>query len=224
MRGAAAASAGSMATASSTVFTRAIEAVAPHESGRLAGRLEFRALRVVLEDAARRLLVGDARLGAQRLEHAPAVQRHGEDLRGVLARAPRGAFVEEAQAPRPLRRVRPEAKEERRILPQEPARDLERRARIGPRLGVGHGDLAAVGEGGLEARAVAALDDLHLVARLRQVPGAGGPDHAGAEDDDFHFPSREPENGQGERNAASLRFSPCPLLLPGVGAEYREMA
>ena len=151
------------------------------------------------------------------------MEGHREDLRDVLARAPREALVEEAKSPRPLRRIHARAEEQRRVLAQEPPEDLRRRAGIGPGLGVAHRDLAAVGERSLEPRAFAALDDHDLVARLREIPGARGADHAGAENDDFHACSRIPKTDKG-RSAELSRFSPCPLLLPGVGAEYREMA
>ena len=54
------------------------------------------------------------------------------------------------------------------------------------------GDLPAVGERGLQPGALAAVDDRHFVALLREIPGGGGADDAGAEDQDFHV-----ERGRG---------------------------
>ena len=141
----------------------------------------------------------------------------------MLSRARQAeAFEEEAQAPGPLRRVHAQAEEQRRVLAGEPAQDLQGRARAGPRLGVADGDLAAVGEGGLQAGTLAALDDLDLVARLRQVPGGRGADDARAQHDDFHVRFWSPETDKG-RGAIVAALLPLPASPPGVGAEYREM-
>ena len=51
---------------------------------------------------------------------------------------------------------------------------------------MGHGDLAAVRERRLQARRLAAIDDGDFVARSREVPGGGGADDAGTEDEHFH--------------------------------------
>ena len=96
------------------------------------------------------------------------------------------ALAQEGGAPQPLLQFCPRTKEQRRVGPPEPAQDPARRARIGPGLGVAGGNLPAVGEAGLERRPRLPFDDHDFVAQLTQEPGAGDPDHTGAEDKDTH--------------------------------------
>ena len=68
----------------------------------------------------------------------------------------------------------------------EPLQHLQRRARVGPGLGVADRDLAAVGEAGFGGRRGLAVDDGDVVALLAQEVGRGDAEQAGAENDDFH--------------------------------------
>ena len=96
------------------------------------------------------------------------------------------ALEEEARAPRPLRRIHAQAEEERRVVAPDPLQDLRRRIGIGPGFGVADGNLPAVGERSLHPRGIAAVHDHDLVALLGEIPGGGGADDAGAQDEDFH--------------------------------------
>ena len=113
----------------------------------------------------------------------------GESGKGarILLEAARPAFGEEAQAPHPLREIRARAKEKRRVFAPEPAQDLWHDRRLRPRLSVGGGDLAAVGERCLHAGTVVPVDDADVVAGLREIPRGSGTDDAGTEDENFHY-------------------------------------
>src|SRR5574340_722953 len=139
-----------------------------------------------MEDAASQAVILDAGVLAQAAQTVAAVQRQAGDGVGVAARAPRQAFEEEAQAPRPLPPVGVRPEQQRRILAAQPFEQLQRRARIGPRLGVADRDLAAVGEAGLQAGARLAVEHRDGVAFLAQIPGAEGAREPGTEDDDMH--------------------------------------
>ena len=151
-----------------------------HDLRRLDGALELGPIGVVVQDAELELVVLDAGGRAQLLQRRAAVERELHDLRDVLARAPRQALGQEAQAPRPLVRIHAQPEEQRRVVPPDPLQDLAGRVGIRPRLGVAHGDLAAVGEGRLEPRLGAALEHGHFMARGGEIPGAGDADHPGA--------------------------------------------
>jgi hypothetical protein len=131
----------------------------------------------------------------------------------MLCRVRGGAFAQERKAPQPLPQVRPQAKEQRRVLAREPLQHFERRGGVGPRLGVRHRDLAAVGERRFHAGGVASLEHAHLVAGLAEKPGGGDADDAGAKDEDFHDGLLF--KGWREKAAFSRR-SLCPLRLPST--------
>ena len=117
------------------------------------------------------------------------VEREIEALDRVAPRAPRQALEQELQAAAPLPRIGAQPEQERRVLAAEPLQDLGRRIRIGPRLGVRRGDLAAVGERRLERRSRLAVDDDDVVPVGGEIPGGRDADDTGAEDEDAHPPS-----------------------------------
>src|SRR5690606_14128826 len=70
---------------------------------------------------------------------------------------------------------------------REPLQHLQRRRRVGPRLGMADRNLPAVGEAGFQARRRLAVDDADRFT-VPQIPiGGVDADHAGAEDDDVEF-------------------------------------
>src|SRR4029077_7516055 len=97
------------------------------------------------------LVVLDAGLGAQRLEIGAAVKAEGDELARVVRMTRGRAFAQERKSPAPLRAIRAQAEEQRRVLASEPAQDLGGHLRIRPRLRVRHRELPAVGERSLLA-------------------------------------------------------------------------
>src|SRR6185503_21252345 len=115
-----------------------------------------------------------------------AVRGQPGERAAVALEASRQALAQESEAPKPLRELGAGAEEQRRVLAPEPAQDLRHDRRLCPRLRVDGGDLPAVRERRLEARRLAPLDHRDLVAGLGEVPGRGGADDAGPEDQDVH--------------------------------------
>jgi hypothetical protein len=101
-----------------------------------------------VQDALRALVVGDAGVAAQLLQHVAAVGAQAHDLLDVVARARRRAFAQELQAPQPLPHVGADAEQQRRVFLAQPLQHLQRRARVGPGLGMADRDLPAVGKAG----------------------------------------------------------------------------
>ena len=163
-----------------------VATVFAHDGSGTDAGLEFTFVRVEMQDPAFEMVVPDAGLRPQCLQRRATVQSERHELTDVLARAPRQAFTQEVQAPAPLRGIGPEAEQQRGILAPEPADDLRRRVRIGPRFRVAHGDLAAIREAGLEAGSGLAIDDGDGVTCPREKPRGGGADDAAAEDEDVH--------------------------------------
>ncbi len=152
---------------------------------------------VGLEHALLGEVVLDAGLGPD-LGHA------GQALEGQLQVGERtgavqggGAVAQETQAPAPHVRQRLQAEQHGRVDLAEPAQDLARHAGCRPGLDRARVDDPAIAPAGLEPGRLAALDHLDLVAVAGEEPGAGRPDHAGAEDEDPHcsFPRPGPEPG-----------------------------
>jgi hypothetical protein len=164
----------------------AVAAELAHQRRRRDAVLELLGVRVELQDAALEVVVGDAGLAPQLAQAVARVEREVEALDRVVPRAGRQALDQEAQAPQPLPRVGAQPEEQRRVLAPEPFRDLERRLRIRPRLGVGRGDLPAVHERGLERRPLLPVDERDLVAVGGEIPRGGDADHASAEHEDAH--------------------------------------
>ena len=137
---------------------------------------------VDLEHAIGRAIVGDADLGPDLLQRAQRMQRQGEVGQRVGAEPLRRAVASERQPPPPHVRHGAVAEQQRRILLAQPAQDLARHARLGPRLDLAGVDHPAIAPAGLEPRRRLALDHLDAVTRLQKVPGAGRADRTRAED------------------------------------------
>ncbi len=182
-----------------------------HLRGRRRGGVEFLAAGVEVQDALRALVVGDAALAPQLLQRRAAVGAQAHDLTDVVPRARRRALAQELQAPQPLAQVGAQAKQQRRVFLAQPLQDLQRRARVGPGLGMADRDLAAVGKAGLGRRRGLAVDDADFVPLLTKVIGRSDAEQAGAEYDHMH----ESSPGRGcarERRSRACR-SPCPRYL-----------
>jgi hypothetical protein len=189
-----------------------------HHAGGLLCRGIFGLTRVEVQDALGQLVVLQAQLSTQLLQRGAAVEPEVDDLADVVARARRRAFTQEGQAPQPLPRVGAQAEQQRRVFLRQPLQHLQRCTRVGPGFGVGHGNLPAIGEAGLEAGRRLAVDDSDVMACLPQEPGRGDAGDAGAEHDDFHgstlrFESRETKREQAMRS--------CRRPDPGKGHEAR---
>ncbi len=131
--------------------------------------LEVASIGEDLKNAARLLVVFEPELVPQRLELAPTVERKREDRGGIRARAPGQTFVQEPQAPGPLRPIRARPEQQRRVLSPQPLENQRRRLGIRPRLGVTRRDLATVGEARLERRSALPIDDGDLMAGARDT-------------------------------------------------------
>ena len=163
-----------------------VAAQRPHLRGRGFGAVELLLAGVEVQDALGTFVVGQAQVTAQLLQRVAAVGAQAHDLLDVAARACRRAFAQELQPPQPLAHVGTDAEQQRRIFPPQPLQHLQRRARVGPGLGMADRDLAAVGKAGLRRGRGLAVDDADVVALLAQEVGRGDAEQAGAEDDDFH--------------------------------------
>ena len=75
---------------------------------------------------------------------------------------------------------------ERRIGAAQPGQKLQRRRGVRPGCRVGGGNLAAVGEAGLQTGAGLAVDEGDLMAVAQQIIGGGDTDNPGAEHGDLH--------------------------------------
>ena len=164
----------------------ALAAQGAHLLGGGQGAVELLGAGVEVQDALRALVVLDAGGGAQLLQRVAAVGAQAHDLLDVVARARRGAFAQERKAPEPLAHVGAQAEQQRRILLAQPLQHLERRAGVGPGLGVAHRDLAAVGKAGLGAGRALAVDDGHFVTQLREEISRSHAEQAGAQNDHAH--------------------------------------
>jgi len=146
-------------------------------------------LLLLAEELQRPLLpafIGNAGRGAQ-LDHLVARifgdAHHARLVEGVSAL---GAIGEQLQAPQPHPRIEHRPDDQRAVDHQQPFDGLDRNARAGPGRGVAVTQLAGIAEAGLEPGARLALDDGDLMSGLGQVICRGGPDDAGAQDEDFH--------------------------------------
>jgi len=149
-------------------------------------RIELFLAGIEVQNALRALVVFKTQIAAQRLQSVAAVGAQAHDVPNVVARARRRAFAQKLQAPQPLAHVCAQAKEQRRIFAAQPLEQLERRAGVGPGLGVADGDLPAVGEAGFGAGRGLPVDDGDVVALLAQEISRGDAEQAGAHYDDSH--------------------------------------
>jgi hypothetical protein len=117
-----------------------------------------------MQNALRALVVVDAGVAAQLLQHLAAVGAEAHDAFDVAPRPGGGAFAQELERPEPLAKVGAQPKQEWGILFREPLEHFERGARVRPRLGVAHGNLTAVREARLRGRRSLAVDDRHVMA------------------------------------------------------------
>jgi len=139
-----------------------------------------------VQDALCALVVLDASGRAQLLQRVAAVGAQAHDLLDVVARTRGCAVAQEGQAPQPLPHVGAQTEEQGRIFLAQPLQHLERRAGVGPGLGVAHRDLAAVGKAGLGAGRTLAVDDGHFVTQLREEISRSHAEQAGAQNDHAH--------------------------------------
>ena len=182
-----------------------------HLGGRPLGAIELLLVRVEMQDALRALVVVDAGVAPQRLQRVAAVGAQAHDLLDVVACARRRAFTQELQAPQPLPHVGTDAEQQRCVFLAEPFQHLQRRARVGPGLGMADRDLAAVGEAGFCCGRSLPVDHADVVALLTKEVRRGDAQQAGAENNNFH------ENTPGQVMAIkkSMRV-PRPLFpVPG---------
>ena len=98
--------------------------------------VKFILARVEMQDPPLQVVVVQIKFRAQFAQQPARIKTELDDFCDVGARATRPAFHEEVQAPAPLCRIESRPKQERRVVSGEPAQHLERRRRIGPRLGV----------------------------------------------------------------------------------------
>ena len=164
--------------------------------------VKFILARVEMQDPALQVVVVQIKFRAQFAQQPARIKTELDDFCDVGARATRPAFHEEVQAPAPLRRIESRPKQERRVVSGEPAQHLERRRRIGPRLGVRDRNLATIGKRGLGRSLRLAFYHAHVVAGLAQEPRRRRADDPGTED--HHVHCRRPST----QNVASrtLRF------------------
>src|SRR5258708_30511740 len=90
-----------------------VAAVAAHDARRLDCRIELALARIEVQDAARKLVVLHAGLGAQRLQARAAVEAERDELADVVARARGQAFAHERESPQPPPQVPAPAGEQR---------------------------------------------------------------------------------------------------------------
>ena len=139
-----------------------------------------------LQHAAAAVIVGDPGLLAQLHQAGLAVMRDALHPRLVDGETFAGAVGDEGGQPLPLPKVEAWTQHQRCMLREQPAHDLERHARRGPRAGEPGTDPAGIAEAGFQRRSRSPVDHRHFMAGFGQIVGAGGADHAGAENDDFH--------------------------------------
>ncbi len=126
-------------------------------------------------------LVVDAGGRAQLVDAVAAVIGHAHHARLVDRIAAGGAVAQHLPQPAVLGDVGGRADGQWRVLLEQPLDRLQRHPGRGPRRGVAEGELAGVGEAGLQRRAGLPIHHRDLVARLSQVPGTGRADHTTAE-------------------------------------------
>ena len=140
-----------------------------------------------MQDALRALVVLQARAAAQLLQSVAAICAEPHDLLDVVPGSCRRAFAHELQTPEPLPHVGADAEQERRVFFAEPLQHFERCARVGPRLGVAHRDLAAVGEAGFCGGIGLAIYDSDVVTELRKVIRGADTEQPATEDEYMHL-------------------------------------
>lgn len=129
----------------------ALDAEVAHQPGGALGIFEFLRIAIEIQDAALKMVVLDAQVGAHGAQRGAAVFSHA-DHGADVGRQPAGqALAQERQAPHPLAPVELRAEQQRRVFLEHPLQQLERRLGIGPGFGVGHRDLRAVGQAGFWA-------------------------------------------------------------------------
>ena len=143
--------------------------------------------RVEMQDALGAVVVFDAGIRAQLLQHAAAVSAQVDDLFDVVAGARWRAFTQKPQAPGPLARISPQPEQQRRIFFGQPFQDFERCRRIGPGFSMANRDLPAIGMAGFSRRAGLAVNDCDLIAELRKIPSRADAKQAAAKDKNAHL-------------------------------------
>ena len=91
--------------------------------GSLGGR-ELRGARIEMQDALRALVVIDADVAAQLLQHLAAVGAEPDDVLDVAAGPPRRALAQERERPEPLMQIRAGPEQQRRVFPCHPLQHL----------------------------------------------------------------------------------------------------
>ena len=155
-----------------------------------AGAVELLLLAEELQRALAALVILDSDLGAQRPQAVAAVfgdRNHPALVDGVaLCRA----VAQHLQPPDPHHRIELGPDHQRAMPHQQPFDGFHRHARPRPGRGIAGRNLAGIGERGFLRGLGLAVDDRDLVAGARQIIGRGDADHATAENNDFHDPSR----------------------------------
>ncbi len=187
----------------------AVAAQFAHQRGWGVGGVEFPGVGVEVQDALGALVVLQAQVGAQLLQHAAAVAAQLHDLADVVAGARGCAFTQELQAPQPLAHVGTQAEQQRRVFTPQPLQQLQRRTRVGPGLGMADRHLPAVGKTGFRRGAGLAVDHGDLVALLLQEMGGADAEQAGAQNEDVH--GRDSKDRVGAPAWAGARAAPTVL-------------
>ena len=139
-----------------------------------------------LEGAALAVVVGEGGVGAEGFQAVTGVFGEADHAALVHVVGGFGAVAQHQGHPVPHKRVEQRADDQGAVGHHHPSDGLERDAGTGPGGGVAGRNLAGVGEAGFHAGGGLAVEHGDLVAGPVQVPGGGGADDAGAEDDDFH--------------------------------------
>ena len=104
---------------------QALAAKFAHLFGGLQSGFKLLLAGIEMQDALGAVVVGNARVSAQLLQHAAAVGAQIDDLPDVVARAGRGAFTQKLQTPRPLARVGAQPEQQRCVFFGKPFEYLE---------------------------------------------------------------------------------------------------
>lgn len=132
------------------------------------------------------LLISELKFGAERQQLGTAADRQRGSGCRVAGTACRQTFKQKAQRPAPLIGVGAQTEFQRGITAAEPAQDVARRMRIGPRLRMTDRNLAAIGKAGFQPGRRLTVDDRHFNTGAVQIPGRGDADHTGAKYQDTH--------------------------------------
>jgi len=168
-------------------------------------RRELATIGVQVQDTALELIVGQRHFGAQRLQLGSTVERQADDLAHIGMRSPGRALAQEAQHPVEQGGIAAQPEPQRRVLAPHPGECAPRGAGVGPRFGVRHRNLAAVGETGFQPGCRLPVEDADLVPRSRQIPGSADADDAGAKDEHLQAGARRC-SGRGERPRRGFKW------------------